>query len=235
MMATMADTPVQLTRRRFVRREDDGFSADSGSALVDVDLDRSGSAVRRIVLTGGPGGGKSTAAAFLAREFVHDLWVLPEAATVLYREGMPRGDSRQGIRIAQRAIFDVQRSFERAGAEEHPGRVQLCDRATVDGAAYWPDGPEAFFASMGTTHERELARYDAVIFLHTAAQLPAGYERDVNVRVEEREHALELDRRVRDLYRAHPRVVTVRSTASFLEKIQLVTAAVHALTAVRAR
>ncbi|MCZ4496431.1 MAG: hypothetical protein JWM25_1014, partial [Thermoleophilia bacterium] len=38
-----------------------------------------GSGVRRIVLTGGPGSGKSTAAAFLAREFVEDLWVLPES------------------------------------------------------------------------------------------------------------------------------------------------------------
>src|SRR5690606_36961897 len=140
--------------------------------------------VRRIVLTGGPGSGKSTAAAVLAREFVDDLWVLPESATLLYKGGLPRATTDLGQQVAQRAIFGVQRSLEEAALLQHPDRVQLCDRSTLDGAAYWPDGSSSFFAAMGTTRERELARYDAVVFMHTAALLPAGYERDMDVRTE---------------------------------------------------
>jgi predicted ATPase len=232
-LALMEDPGTVTLRRRF-RPADDRQVDGVDFVLRDFSYEQRPERIKRIVLTGGPGGGKSTAASFLMREFANDLWVLPEAATVLYREGMPRGDSPRGIAVAQKAIFDVQRAFEQAGAEQHPERVQLCDRATVDGAAYWPDGADDFFAMMGTTREEELARYDAVIFLRTAAMLPAGYERDMTVRTEERDDALELDAKVFELYRDHPHVVTIRSTASFLEKIHLVTAAVRKLTGVTA-
>lgn len=206
-----------LTRRRYGRPVERASAGDP----------RRG--VRRIVLTGGPGSGKSTAAAFLAREFVDDLWVLPESATLLYRGGLPRASGDLGQQVAQRAIFTVQRSLEEATALQHPGRVQLCDRATVDGAAYWPDGPDAFFRAMGTTRTSELARYDAVVFMHTAALLPAGYERDMDVRTEDREEAVELDRRMFELYEQHPMLVSIESSASFLDKLTRVRNAVDGL------
>jgi len=183
----------------------------------------------RIVLTGGPGSGKSTAAAFLAREFASEIWVLPEAATLLYRGGLPRGEQERGVTIAQRAIFDVQRSLEDANAVLHADRSQLCDRGTVDGAAYWPAGADAFFAAMGSSHARELARYDAVIFLHTAALLPGGYERDLEIRTEDQALAVELDERVFALYESHPRLVSITSQGSFLDKLVVVRAAVRDL------
>ncbi len=185
--------------------------------------------LRRIVLTGGPGSGKSTAASFLAREFVDELWVLPESATLLYKGGLPRASSHRGQQVAQRAIFTVQRSLEDATALQHPERVQLCDRATIDGAAYWPDGPDAFFQSLGTTRERELLRYDAVVFMHTAATLPAGYERDMDVRTEDTELAIDLDRRIFELYADHPRLVAIDSHTSFLHKLTTVRNAVAGL------
>lgn len=185
--------------------------------------------MRRIVLTGGPGSGKSTAASFLAREFATDVWVLPEAATLLYRGGLPRGSSERAVQIAQRAIYATQRSLEQAHAVQHPDRVQLCDRGTIDGAAYWPNGADAFFRAVGTTRERELARYDAVIFLRTAATLPAGYERDLEVRTEDREEAIALDERMFELFRDHPALIVVESTGSFLRKLTAVSAAVGQL------
>jgi hypothetical protein len=36
--------------------------------------------------------------------------------------------------------------------------VVLCDRGTVDGAAYWPDGEAEFWAQLGTSRELELSR-----------------------------------------------------------------------------
>lgn len=183
------------------------------------------------MLTGGPGSGKSTAAAFLAREFVDELWVLPESATLLYRGGLPRAETERGQQVAQRAIFTVQRSLEEATALQHPDRVQLCDRGTIDGAAYWPDGDESFFRSNGTSHARELSRYDAIVFMHTAAMLPAGYERDMDVRTEDRDEAIELDRRIHALYADHPQLIEVASHASFLDKLTSVRNAVAALLA----
>ncbi len=183
----------------------------------------------RIVLTGGPGSGKSTAASFLAREFLSDIWVLPEAATLLYKGGLPRAIGPDGQRIAQRAIFTVQRSLEQSNEISRPGRIQLCDRGTIDGAAYWPGSVEDFFRSMGTTHQQELARYDAVVFLHTAAHMPAGYERDLEVRTEDAEEAVRLDHRIHSLYAPHARMISIPSQSSFLDKLTAVRAAVNTL------
>lgn len=219
---TPSDLPrFALTRRRY------GVPRAASDDLRLVEPRRAHA--RRIVLTGGPGSGKSTAASVLAREFLDELWVLPEAATLLYRGGLPRGDDEQGVHVSQRAIFHTQRSLEQAGALRHPERTQLCDRGTVDGAAYWPGGSDAFFRAMGTTRTRELARYDAVIFLHSAASLPAGYERDIELRTEERDLALELDQRCFDLYSDHPKLVAIQSQGSFFAKLSAVRDAVGAL------
>jgi predicted ATPase len=200
-------------------------SLETAAGVESLDLRR----VRRIVLTGGPGSGKSTAASFLAREFVDDLWVLPESATLLYKGGLPRASSDMGQEVAQRAIFTVQRSLEDATALRHPDRVQVCDRATIDGAAYWPDGADAFFRALGTSRRAELARYDAVIFMHTAAYMPAGYERDLDIRTEGRDEAIALDQRVFELYADHPRVVNIESSSSFLDKLTRVRNAIEEL------
>lgn len=214
---TFEDPRRLITRRRFHRAQ----PSDPSHART--------SRPRRIVLTGGPGSGKSTAAAFLAREFVDELWVLPESATLLYKGGLPRSETALGIQVAQKAIFNVQRSLEDATMLQHPDRVQLCDRSTIDGAAYWPDGPDEFFRAMGSTRQRELSRYDAVVFMHTAALLPAGYERDLDVRTEGREEAIELDRRIFDLYAEHPNLIQVESHASFLDKLTVVRNAIAGL------
>jgi len=125
----------------------------------------------RIVLTGGPGGGKTTAADMFRREIGDRVVVVPEAATMLFAGGFPRTEESEARRAAQRAIYQVQRNLEDLQSVRFPGRVLLCDRGTVDGGAYWPgnDGGVDFFTAVGTSMELELARYDAVIFFETAA------------------------------------------------------------------
>ena len=123
----------------------------------------------RVVLTGGPGGGKTTAADLYRREIGDQVVVVPEAATLLYTGGFPRTGKKGVRRATQRAIYHVQKNLEEAHAEAYRSRVLLCDRGTVDGAAYWPGDPMLFFKHVETSLERELARYDAVIFFETAA------------------------------------------------------------------
>jgi hypothetical protein len=173
----------------------------------------------RIVLTGGPGGGKTTAVDLFRREIGDQVVVVPESATTLFGGGFPRVDDVDARRSVQRAIFEVQRSLEDIQATLYRDRILLCDRGTVDGAAYWPDGHDDYFASMHSSLERELGRYDVVLFFETAAVGGASIEGGNRYRVESDDEAVRLDARLRELWCNHPRFHLVPHNVSFLRKI----------------
>ncbi len=174
---------------------------------------------RRIVLTGGPGGGKTTAADLLRRELGKRIVIVPESATILFTGGFPRTQHFDGNRAAQQAIFHVQRNLEDVQSALYPERALLCDRGTVDGAAYWDDGEDSFFRALGTSIDAELARYDAVVFFETAAVAGLSIEGGNPVRCESLVQAVTLDTRLRELWSHHPRFTLIPHSTSFLQKM----------------
>jgi predicted ATPase len=186
----------------------------------------------RIVLTGGPGGGKTTAADLFRRELGERVVIVPEAATLLFAGGFPRATEPGARRSAQRAIFHVQRNLEDVQSARFPHRILLCDRGTIDGAAYWPDGVgRSFFEDVGTTEADELERYDAVLFFESAAVGGISIEGGNPVRNESVARATELDARLRALWSKHPRFVLVPHDPSFVRKIMRGLGALEALVA----
>lgn len=175
----------------------------------------------RIVLTGGPGGGKTTAADLFRREIGERVVVVPESATLLFSGGFPRSQHPQAAFAAQEAIFHVQRKLEDVQSFLYPDRILLCDRGTVDGAAYFDGTPDKFFKSLETTFEAELARYDGVIFFESAAVGGLQIEGGNPIRNESLQEAVALDERLRKLWMHHPRFILVRHDASFFKKIAL--------------
>lgn len=173
----------------------------------------------RIVLTGGPGGGKTTAADLFRRELGDRVVVVPESATILFGGGFPRAAHSAARKSAQDAIFHVQRNIEDVQAALYPERILLCDRGTIDGAAYWPGSESAFFEAMDTTLEHELTRYDAVVFFETAAVAGLSIEGGNPVRNETLEQARALDARLKALWVQHPRFSFVPHDDSFFHKI----------------
>lgn len=173
----------------------------------------------RIVLTGGPGGGKTTAADLFRREIGERVVIVPEAATILFQGGFPRSPDLGARRFAQTTIFHVQRSLEDVQASLYPGRTLLCDRGTVDGAAYWPGEPHHYFDAVGTTLEAEFRRYDAVIFFESAAVGGGTIEGGNPMRNESMAEAVELDTRLRSLWSRHPHFTLVPHNPSFFKKI----------------
>lgn len=175
----------------------------------------------RIVLTGGPGGGKTTAADLFRREIGERVVVVPESATLLFSGGFPRSDQPQAAAAAQQAIFQVQRQLEDVQSFLYPDRILLCDRGTVDGAAYCAESPDKFFTSLGTAFEAELARYDGVIFFESAAVGGLTIEGGNPIRNESLEQAVALDARLRELWLNHPKFILIRHDPSFFKKIAL--------------
>ncbi len=184
----------------------------------------------RIVLTGGPGGGKTTAADLFRRELGNKVVIVPEAATILFSGGFPRSTDPGASRAAQTAIYQVQRNLEDVQSELYPERILLCDRGTVDGAVYWPEDGE-FFDAMGTTLDAELARYDAVVFFETAARGGQSIEGGNPVRIESDEEAVALDMALRAFWSKHPRFSLVPNAKSFFQKITFGLAAIESIVA----
>lgn len=188
---------------------------------VSQSHEKNGNGHCRIVLTGGPGGGKTTAADLFRREIGEDVVVVPEAATLLYSGGFPRVGELDVRKATQRAIYHVQKNLEDAHSAHYGRRILLCDRGTIDGAIYWPGDTDSFFQDLGTTFEQQLDRYDAVIFFETAAVGGISIEGGNPVRTESTEEAVDLDWRLRELWSKHPRFVLVPHYPSFMKKINL--------------
>jgi predicted ATPase len=170
---------------------------------------------RRVVLTGGPGAGKSAVLELIRLFFCEHVKTLPEAAGIIFGGRFPRSHTEPVLQAAQRAIYHVQRELESTGDAVNAA-VVLCDRGTVDGAAYWI-GAGNLFTSVGSTREAELARYDTVIHLRTPTS-PRAYNHDNPLRVESVEEAAAIDQRILEHWSGHPHRIVVPATLDFLSK-----------------
>lgn len=186
--------------------------------------------VRRIVVTGGPGAGKTTVWRALAEQHPSLVIPVPEVATSLLSHVFPGVQSEPERIAVQRSIFTVQHSLETIHASRaQPGQTLLCDRGTPDGGGYWPEGHLAFFSAMQTRWQRELERYTAVLFLQTAAAqgLPIGTENPV--RSEDPATAIAIDQKLFAIWSRHPRFVHVVCERSFAQKVKRGSEALSAL------
>jgi predicted ATPase len=181
-----------------------------------------------IVVTGGPGAGKTALLEVARRMFCDHVVILPEAASILFGGGFPRRRTGAAREAAQRAIFRVQSELERLTREERQASAVLCDRGTLDCLAYWDADPARFWAELGTTREHELARYTAVLHLRTPAD-GLGYDRSNPLRIEDAQQAAYRDRRILDVWAPHPARTIVDSAVSFFDKLAAAVAALRPL------
>jgi predicted ATPase len=170
------------------------------------------------VLTGGPGAGKTAVLEVVRRRFCRHVSVVNEAASIIFGGGFPRHDTACGRRSAQRAIYHVQHELERLSSEEADAAVAVCDRGTLDALAYWPDPLATFFRDVGTTREKELARYAAVIHLRVPPM--NHYNHDNPLRIESARRAHAIDARIAEAWEGHPRRFFVESTDDFIDKVK---------------
>ncbi len=175
-----------------------------------------------IVLTGGPAAGKSQALEHLLKCFPDRLAPVREAATAVYRTLNTTWDKLDldGQRAVQRAIYHLQLAQESATRRLNPGKVLLLDRGTIDGSAYWPDGPEAYWHDLRADAAAELQRYDAVIWLETRAVLGSYDGKETNTtRFENAPQAIAAGRLQHDLWASHPTFHQVPAAEDWAHKL----------------
>lgn len=168
-----------------------------------------------IVVTGGPGGGKTTLLEKARLQFCRHVLVLPESATLLFRGGFWRRESTKAREAAQIAIFHVQRQLESIALDEQGAIAILCDRGTLDGEAYWPDpNKDDFWEQSHSDRSQELARYRTVIHLESPP-MKDGYNHKNEFRIENPQQATQIDHRVRMAWRGHPNHFVVEAHHDF--------------------
>ena len=133
----------------------------------------------KLVLTGGPGGGKTQGQEKLTKFMKEKGWVVylvPEAATIIGSGQVKFADlSPDALVMTQENILRTALQLEHnmfalAELAEHNTMV-IMDRGALDGAAYvshsqWID----ILGNTGYTEEDLLGRYDIVVHLETAAK-----------------------------------------------------------------
>ena len=130
--------------------------------------------MKKIVLTGGPCGGKSTVMKALKEEFGDRLIVVPEVATIVLAGGFPVPGrdlewSESWQDAFQAAVTPLQIGIEDSHAlvaKNRGANVMVCDRGVLDGAAYTQGGVTEFCTRYGI--DQTVAHERAVSFVRPA-------------------------------------------------------------------
>ena len=167
-----------------------------------------------IVLTGGPGGGKSTLMRELRAEDPYaERWLLiPEAVPLLFQAGL---DARE--KSFQRVMVRLQVAREETCTDTaRPGQVLVCHRGTLDPLAYWLrngwDEGEFFFLTR-MSRDEHFRRYCGVRHIQTTAiGAEAHYRRWPDAhRPETLVQAAETDRLCAHAWGDHPHYVLIEN------------------------
>jgi CYTH domain-containing protein/predicted ATPase len=135
--------------------------------------------IKRIVLTGGPCAGKTTALVRVIEHFSslgYKVFTIPEVPTLFSQAGMNYLTDNKGLFYqGEKATLEIQMALEdkflRMAQECHEPTLIVCDRGTMDISAYMtPEMWEEITESLGTsTTQLRDHRYDAVLHLVSAA------------------------------------------------------------------
>jgi hypothetical protein len=185
--------------------------------------------IKKIVVTGGPCGGKSSAVKWIRGAMEAEGWkvlFVDETATQLLGSGVPLvsfGTNYSFQWCNLRLQIEKEEVFARAARGMEAGRVLLvCDRGAMDNKAYMQPGDfRRLLAETGYTEESLCARYDAVFHLVSAAIGAEEYYGNATngVRSESVEEAAALDNTTLAAWMGHPRLRVIGNEGGFEVKM----------------
>jgi predicted ATPase len=187
--------------------------------------------MKRVVLTGGPGAGKTEVSRRLTQRYPNRIVAVPEAATQIYLSLQTRWDQLDAPsrRRFQRDIYRLQVEQEKQVALKCPGAILLMDRGTVDGSIYWPDGPANFWPALGIDHRAELGRYDLAIWMESCAAIGAYDGAASNrCRSEDAAAAIRSGEALLEVWAGHRQLVRIGAFPHIDQKVAAVEAAIFA-------
>lgn len=192
--------------------------------------------IYRIVITGGPCAGKTSAIAMLRGKLENAGWrvfTVPEASSLLFLNGASHADfARNGIpgmvnfqaQLANLQMKLESTMYDMAEASGHKS-VILNNRGLMDGKAYipheddWATVLDTVNLSESQARER---RYDAVVHLVTCAEGASEFYQ-LRDNAQTIRAASDLDKRVCQAWVGHPHMHIIDNSTSFEQKVNRVT------------
>ncbi|MBF1081908.1 MAG: AAA family ATPase [Prevotellaceae bacterium] len=189
--------------------------------------------IKKIVLTGGPCAGKTTALVKVIEHFSsrgYKVFTIPEVPTIFLQAGMDYLTKNQDwFYEGEKSTLEIQLAFEddftRMAQTINGPVVIICDRGALDISAYLPTEMwEKITGLCNVTTQQLRDRYDAVLHLVSAADGAEQYYNTTSneMRTEGIEKARLLDRKVIQAWTGHPHLRVINNHDNFDTKINRV-------------
>jgi len=185
--------------------------------------------IHRIVITGGPCAGKTTAMSWIQNAFTRKGYLVlfvDETATQLSSGGAPwrltRNNREYQYRVTQLMLAKEEAFTAVARTFEADKVLVVCDRGALDNRAYMTDEEFRYVQEKLNMTEVELRdHYDAVFHLVTAAKGAEEFYTYANnaARYETIPEAIESDERLISAWTGHPHLRIIDNRYSFDEKM----------------
>ncbi len=186
--------------------------------------------IRKIVITGGPCAGKTTALSWIQNEFSkrgYKVLFVPETATELISGGVAPWTTGTNLDYQKCQVLlqlAKEKIFEKAAATMPDDKILIvCDRGAMDNRAYMND--EEWKAVQEEIHKDEMTLrdgYDAVFHMITAASgAQEAYTLANNAaRYENVNEAVELDRKLMAAWTGHQHLHIIDNSTDFEKKLE---------------
>ncbi len=186
--------------------------------------------ITKIVITGGPCGGKSTAMSKIQGTFSqmgYTVLFVSETATELITGGVAPwtcGSNKDYQSCQLKLQIEKEKIFLKAAKTMKEEKILIvCDRGVLDNKAYMSE--EDFADVIGETGISEVElrdNYDAVFHLVTAAKGAQEFYTTANnsARTETVEQAIEIDDKLVSAWTGHPHLRVIDNSCDFEEKIR---------------
>ena len=185
--------------------------------------------ITKIVITGGPCAGKTTAMNWISnafRERGYDVLFVPETATELITGGVAPWTCKTNSdyqHCHMRFQLEKEKVFEQAARVMKKDKVLIvCDRAALDNKVYMDEATfESVCRSVGASEVELRDQYDAVFHLVTAAKGAEQFYTTENntARTETAEQASALDDKLIAAWTGHPHLRVIDNSTDFENKI----------------
>ncbi len=188
--------------------------------------------ITKIVITGGPCGGKSTAMSWIQNSFTergYTVLFIPETASEFIKGGVAPwtcGTNLDYQKCQMELQLKKEALFERAAASMD-GKTEkiliVCDRGALDNRAYMTDADfNEVLEHVGTNMVELRDGYDAVFHLVTAAKGAAEYYTTENntARTEGIREAAALDDKIISAWTGHPHFRIIDNSTDFEDKMK---------------